>query len=100
MSSASLLEEEADDGASQNGVAEALERKLQDLNIEYRDKRSSGRLAPLRIIMVAPGTWERMRERKLSQSHCTLEQYKHPCLITDMEFAEKLANGVKDDNSG
>jgi hypothetical protein len=39
-------------------VAAAVDERLGDLNIEYRSKRASGRLAPLTIAWLKPGAGE------------------------------------------
>ena len=35
----------------------ALEHELGEQNVEYAAKRESGRLGPVRAIMIPPGTW-------------------------------------------
>jgi hypothetical protein len=42
--------------AGATGLAEAVDRRLGDLNIEYRSKRESGRLAALVVRSLRPGT--------------------------------------------
>ena len=38
-----------------------VDRRLGDLNLEYRSKRSSGRLSPLRLVWLPPGTADECR---------------------------------------
>ena len=45
-----------DSGADAATLAEALDRKLCDLNIEYAAKRASGRLKPINVTLLRPGT--------------------------------------------
>ena len=45
------------------GLALALDRQLQTVNIEYAAKRASGRLAPLRVCRLPAGAGERYRVR-------------------------------------
>jgi hypothetical protein len=82
-------------GELANGAAERLARRLDErlcrLNIEYEGKRQSGRLAPLRVEPVAPGFWAAWDRQRLERTRGTLEQYKHPCLIGDLNFAREAA---------
>jgi hypothetical protein len=72
-------------------LAQALEKRLSEANIEYAAKRDSRRLGPLRLELLSVGTWQRWdRERQLKTGG-TLEQYKHPCLIADPKFRETIA---------
>ncbi|MDH3668767.1 MAG: GH3 auxin-responsive promoter family protein [Paracoccaceae bacterium] len=43
------------------GLAEAFDRALSDANIEYAAKRGSGRLAPVKLVTLRPGTGEAMK---------------------------------------
>lgn len=66
---------------------------LQNLNCEYREKRQTGRLADMAAVTLPDGTWTaftRQRQKRLGGS---LEQYKHPCLVPDLEFANELLQG-------
>lgn len=74
-------------GPSQGSrLAEALDRRLQALNIEYASKRDSRRLGPVRVELLPGGTWQRWDRQRLAKTGGTLEQYKHPCLIGDVGF--------------
>ena len=67
-----------------NAVACDLDRSLQALNCEYRDKRASGRLGPVAIALLAPGSLEQLRARHLEGAPgATAEQFKQPVLWTD-----------------
>lgn len=99
-----LLVEERDVNSPSVGdsLAGQVDEALQRLNCEYREKRLSGRLAPMSRILLPAGTWEmfvRARQQKLGAS---VEQYKHPCLVPDMEFTReflrKYANGARSRN--
>jgi hypothetical protein len=76
--------------ASGEELAHRLDEVLAQLNIEYESKRSSGRLAPVRLELVPPGFWARWDRERLLRTGGTLEQYKHPCLIGDHAFHEEL----------
>ena len=67
-------------------LAQSLDERLCQTNIEYEAKRSSARLGPVRLEVVPAGFWARWDRARLERTGGTLEQYKHPCLISDMEF--------------
>jgi hypothetical protein len=71
-------------------LAELLDRRLRDVNLEYDSKRQSLRLGPIRLQMLAGGSWEQWDRQRLEQTGGTLEQYKHPCLIADPKFRETI----------
>lgn len=71
-------------------LARALETRLNELNVEYAAKRESRRLGPLRLQIIASQTWQRWDRERLLRSGGTLEQYKHPCLISDLEFRQGI----------
>lgn len=64
----------------------ALEDRLSQLNVEYAAKRESLRLGPIRLQLLAAQTWQQWDRQRLLRSGGTMEQYKHPCLISDLEF--------------
>jgi len=78
------------DGAASRLAAEA-DAQLQHENIEYRSKRDSDRMAPLAVKPVAPGTWRDFDARRLASSCGTPEQYKHPFLVTEVDFDAQVA---------
>ncbi|MFL5327309.1 MAG: GH3 auxin-responsive promoter family protein [Gemmataceae bacterium] len=59
-------------------------------NSEYASKRASGRLGPLRAMMLPPGTWAEWDENRRRVRGSPAEQYKHPCLISDVNFRASL----------
>jgi hypothetical protein len=71
-------------------LAQALDRRLQELNIEYAAKRESLRLGPVRLQVIPDGSWQRWDRQRLQKTGGTLEQYKHPCLIGDVKFRETM----------
>jgi hypothetical protein len=71
-------------------VVEAIDIALGRWNAEYRSKRASGRLGPVRIAWLTPGTWAKWDRERLAKTGGTAEQYKHPCLIGDTEFHKTL----------
>jgi hypothetical protein len=52
------LEPDGDPGLDAEHLAAELDRRLAELNIEYAEKRASGRLNALRAVYLAPGTGE------------------------------------------
>jgi hypothetical protein len=80
--------EPADAGVGEK-LALRLDAKLREMNIEYDAKRESERLGPLRVQAVSPGFWARWDADRLRRNGGTLEQYKHPCLIADLDFAKR-----------
>jgi hypothetical protein len=71
-------------------LAEDLDRGLARINIEYASKRDSQRLGPIRLELVATGAWQEWDKQRLARTGGNLEQYKHPCLITDPHFRESM----------
>jgi hypothetical protein len=71
-------------------LAAFTDLELQQLNCEYAEKRASGRLAPLRPLMLPPGAWAAWIRRRQDQPGGCIEQYKHPCLQPDLDFADRL----------
>ena len=71
-------------------LADRVDDHLKSINCEYRDKRASGRLAPIKWVPLPEGTWSTFAQRRRQKSGGSLEQYKHPCLVPDLEFSSKL----------
>jgi hypothetical protein len=57
-------------------------------NIEYAAKRTSGRLGPLRALLLPDGFWTEWDRQRLLQTGGSPEQYKHPCLLGDTSFRQ------------
>jgi hypothetical protein len=70
-------------------IAEQVDRSLCEQNLEYSEKRASGRLKPLRATWVKPGTGELYRKGCVAQGQrdaqfkCLRLQYKREC---DFDF--------------
>jgi hypothetical protein len=71
-------------------LAAQVDSGLRRHNIEYASKRGSRRLGPVRLELMAPGTWGEWDHRQLSRTGGPEAQYKHPCLIIDSHFREKV----------
>ena len=90
-----LLLEERDVGLPRmrEMLVSCVDHNLQQLNCEYREKRGSGRLAPMRCVALADGTWDRFIANRISRVGGSLEQYKHPCLVPDLDFKQQVTRG-------
>lgn len=67
----------------------AVDRALYAQNIEYESKRESQRLGPLVLKRVAPGSYQRLRQRRVAEG-APEAQVKIPHLSTNMKFGEQL----------
>ncbi len=76
-------------------LAEHLDARLRKANIEYDSKRASQRLGLVRLELVRTGFWLQWDRQRLQQTGGTLEQYKHPCLINDLQFRERASREQK-----
>lgn len=93
----SLFVEQGDlsDLALGRRLAEQLDARLRQRNIEYDSKRESQRLAAVRLEVVRTGFWLHWDRQRLLKTGGTLEQYKHPCLINDPHFHEYMIREEK-----
>jgi hypothetical protein len=84
----SLLVEESDltSSASHERLVAAVEHELQSQNVEYVSKRDTLRLGPVRILRIANGSWAEFQRRRLAKSGGTVEQYKQPHLVPDIDL--------------
>lgn len=73
-------------------VAAMLDEALGEQNEEYRSRRRSGRLGPLRVRALPSGTLARMDRALIATRGSTAEQYKRPCLFTDPSADDALLN--------
>ena len=67
-----------------------LDEVLAQLNVEYAAKRASGRLGPIRVEVLPTGTWQKWDRDRLEKCGGSPEQYKHPCLIGDVNFVKTM----------
>jgi hypothetical protein len=82
-----LLEPSAHRGRGRE-LAARVQANLERLNEEYAAKTRSERLLPVEIREVPDGTWRSLRHEKTSRNG-SYEQYKHPCLVNDVEFVAR-----------
>jgi hypothetical protein len=71
-------------------LAALLDRQLGEENIEYRAKRDSLRLGPVRLELLPGGAWAQWDQQRLARNGGAMEQYKHPCLINDVNLRKAL----------
>ncbi len=85
-----LLVEDPDvpDDQALNRLAEEVEVQLRSVNLEYENKRETLRLGAIRPFRIPVGSWADFQRRRLSRSGGTVEQYKQPCLLSDLEAIE------------
>ncbi len=85
-----LLFEEADvpDEAAGERLASEVEGQLRRVNLEYENKRETLRLGAIRPFRIPAGSWADFQRRRLSRSGGTVEQYKQPCLLSDLDAIE------------
>lgn len=72
------------EGTDPHALAAALDKALGELNMEYASKRKSGRLDPIRPILLPPGQLEKTERDNILRRHGRSEQYKHQYLLTDV----------------
>jgi len=82
-----LLVEDGDvpEEATADRLASEVEEQLQRVNLEYENKRSTRRLGPIRAFRIPAGSWSDFQRRRLARSGGTVEQYKQPCLLSDLD---------------
>ncbi len=71
-------------GSAQRLAAE-VEAQLQRVNVEYENKRATLRLGPIVTRLLPAGSWADFQKRRLAKSGGTVEQYKQPCLMPDLD---------------
>lgn len=73
-----------------NLLARRVDQELSEMNCEYANRLATHRLKPLEIQAVSVGTWQALRQKRISRLGGSLEQYKHPCLINDLDFVDSI----------
>lgn len=68
----------------------ALDEDLCRRNVEYGEKRHTGRLQMIRVQELSAEAWKSFTNLRQSGSGGSAEQYKHPCLMPDPQFEEKF----------
>lgn len=73
-------------------VGERMEREIRGLNCEYEAKRESHRLQRLRVALVQPGTFDRIKGEDIERAGGRSEQYKLKRIQGDLEFANRFGS--------
>lgn len=71
-------------------LARVIDTHMGQLNCEYGNRLETGRLRPLVVRELPAGTWAAYRSARIARLGGSLEQYKHPCLVSDLDFIKKL----------
>jgi hypothetical protein len=82
--------EQGSDRTRHADLVSRIDGHLGRLNCEYADRLASGRLRPLVIQELPPGTWNAYRAARISRLGGSLEQYKHPGLVGKLDFIDSL----------
>lgn len=69
-----------------------LDERLCELNCEYQEKRTTSRLAPLEILPLRRGSWNEFARDRQAKLGGSIEQYKHPCLLPNLDLASQIAS--------
>ncbi|MBX3448370.1 MAG: GH3 auxin-responsive promoter family protein [Planctomycetaceae bacterium] len=77
-------------------LAIAIDRAMGEQNYLYKRKRHETLFEPLHLDVLPSGTWRAWDLLQLARSGGTLEQYKHPFLITDHARLDDLARIVEE----
>jgi hypothetical protein len=87
-----LLVEDGDlrDPARVDRLSVEVEAQLCAINIEYENRRSTLRLGPIRIRRIESGSWAEFQRQRLTRGGGTVEQYKQPCLLSDLKAIERF----------
>jgi len=75
---------ETPDDAGAAKLAELMDAALAELNVEYRSKRSGGRLGPIRSLRLPQGAMEQAERQAILARRGRSDQYKHKYLLTDI----------------
>lgn len=89
-----LLMEPGKHSGREPELAAALQKYLTEQNWEYGEKCGSGRILPVRVREIPPGTWAAFR-RQRSATRGNFEEFKQPCLVGDFAFRSKLPTSME-----
>jgi hypothetical protein len=67
-------------------LAEVVDHELSRQNGEYDNRRRTLRLGPVRLVALREGSWAEFQKNRLARSGGTVEQYKQPHLVPDLEL--------------
>jgi hypothetical protein len=81
-----LIEDDDLTGEASNNLHRAVDSALCRQNIEYENRRNTLRLGCVELVPVAIGSWSEFQKKRLQKSGGTVEQYKQPHLVPDLEL--------------
>lgn len=76
-------------------LEEMLDQSLRSENFIYAEHRDVEKIIKPKVLILNATTFERLKERRLSRLHAPMEQYKHPCLLTNKDDIAFLEKNVK-----
>ncbi len=85
-----LEETDASDEVGLKRFLAEFDHQLGEENVEYAAKRESGRLGPVRAMLIPTGSWAVWDRARLAATGGSPEQYKHSCLIGDIKFRDSM----------
>lgn len=68
--------------------AEAVDDSLRERNLEYGEKRETGRLQGIAVKELPLEAWNQFTRSRQTRAGGSTEQYKHPCLVPDPQFVK------------
>ena len=80
-----LLFEDSEAETFSNEVIDEIDAAIRSLNVEYDEKRATNRLQTLQALPLPKATWTRFAADRQSGLGGSVEQYKHPCLLSTVE---------------
>ncbi|MGI9455074.1 MAG: hypothetical protein ACR2NU_00845, partial [Aeoliella sp.] len=83
-----LLESGPHVGRAQQ-LSRLVQKQLENINLEYMEKCKSGRIDPVAVHEINPGTWAALRSAR-SRERGNYEEFKQPCLVGDLNFIDDL----------
>jgi hypothetical protein len=83
-----LIERQTHQGRAAE-LAARVQANLAQSNEEYAAKSASGRLLPIQVREVPAGAWAALRRERTSRRG-NFEEYKHPCLVGELDFVERF----------
>ncbi len=88
----SLLVEARDlpSGDKTDELAVVVDEQLCRQNMEYANRRDTRRLGPVCTIRLVDGSWSEFQKRRLGRSGGTVEQYKQPHLVPDLDTIQSF----------
>lgn len=71
-------------------IGERFDVELAALNVEYKNKRDSGRLGAPVVRLIPQGSFERDKRDRIRESGGRLEQYKHAYLSPQLDYCKRF----------